>query len=361
MSYLVQGWKAVGPGRLESFERPATSPGRGRALVEVAGCGVCHTDLGYLYDGVPTKHPFPLVLGHEIAGVVVEAGEGGSAWLGRRVLVPAVSPCGVCRWCKAGRATSCRASKMPGNDDDGGFASHVEVPADTLCAIDPPGGSGGGPIGAAGLELWELSVVADAVTTPLQAIRRAQVGPGDLAVVVGAGGVGIYAVQIARAMGAVVVAIDVSDAKLERALGHGAFSALSAKLGPKELKTALRRVCSETGAAGDGWRILETSGSVAGQELAWSLLTTGGSISVVGYTPSASSLRLSNLMAFDATAYGNWGCAPSLYPEALDLVAQGTVKVRGLVRREPMGEAPRVLDAVHRGEVSERVVLVPGA
>ena len=361
MERLIRGWRAVGTGKLEAFERAAVSPEHGRVLVEVAGCGVCHTDLGYLYDGVPTKHPFPLVLGHEISGVVVEAEGRAGEWLGRRVLVAAVSPCGACRWCQSGRPTACRGSRMPGNDEDGGFASHVEVPALTLCAIDGTGEAAQGPIGAAGLEPWELSVVADAVTTPLQAIRRAQVGRGDLAVVVGAGGVGIYAVQIARAAGAVVVALDVSEAKLARAVEYGASAALSATDGAKEIKTALRKLCATTGAPADGWRIFETSGSVPGQELAWSLLSPGGSISVVGYTAKAASLRLSNLMAFDATAYGNWGCSPALYPEALELVKSGVVRVRGLVRRESLEDAPRVLEAVHRGEVAERVVLVPGA
>ncbi len=361
MERLVRGWRAVGTGKLEAFERAAEVPAHGSALVEVAGCGVCHTDLGYLYGGVPTKHPWPLVLGHEIAGTVVDAGTGAREWIGRRVLVPAVSPCGACRWCRSGRPTACRGSRMPGNDEDGGFASHVEVPAHTLCPIDATADAGSGPVGSVGLELWELAVVADAVTTPLQAIRRAQVGRGDLAVVVGAGGVGIYAVQIARAAGAVVAAIDVSEERRGRAVDYGAALALPGTDDPKDVKAALRKLCATTGVPADGWRILETSGSTAGQGLAWSLLTPGGSISVVGYTPEASAFRLSNLMAFDATAYGNWGCAPALYPEALALVKSGVVRVRGLVRREPLHDAPRVLEAVHRGEVAERVVLVPDA
>ncbi len=355
MDLTIRGWRAVGPGKLESFEARAGVPGPGRVLVAVAGCGICHTDLGYLYDGVPTQHPFPLVLGHEIVGTVVAAGDGAGEWNGRRVLVPAVSPCGRCRWCRAGRPTACRASLMPGNDEDGGFASHVEVPARWLSEI----GAGEPPPGAGGLELWELAVVADAVTTPLQAVRRAQVGPGDLAIVVGAGGVGVYAVQIARAAGAAVAAIDVTQERRARAVEYGAALALAATENPKDIKAALRKLCRATGAAPDGWRVLETSGTRAGQELAWSLLTPGGSISVVGYTAAPGTFRLSNLMAYDATAYGNWGCAPALYPEALALVTAGTVRVRGLVRRESLAEAPKIIEAVHRGEIAERVVLVP--
>ena len=70
-------------------------------------------------------------------------------------------------------------------------------------------------------------------------------------------------------------------------------------------------------------------------------------------------MKLSNLMAFDATAYGNWGCDPALYPEALELVTSGAVRVRGLIRKERMADAPQVIDAVHHGKIAERVVLVP--
>ena len=68
-------------------------------LIKVAACGVCHTDLGFYYDGVPTRHPFPLILGHEISGTVVEAGDGAEDWVGKQVVVPAVIPCGECDAC----------------------------------------------------------------------------------------------------------------------------------------------------------------------------------------------------------------------------------------------------------------------
>ncbi|MHB8877734.1 MAG: 6-hydroxycyclohex-1-ene-1-carbonyl-CoA dehydrogenase [Myxococcaceae bacterium] len=358
---MIRGWKMTGPGTLTAFEEKAKDPSAGRVLVKVAGCGVCHTDLGYLYGGVPTKQKLPLVLGHEISGVVLAAGAGGEAWLGRRVLVPAVSSCGSCRWCKGGRPTACRASKMPGNDEDGGFASHVEVPAATLCAVDGGGAkvAEDAPIGKEGLGLWELSVVADAVSTPVQAIKRCGLAKGDLAVVIGCGGVGTYAVQIARAAGAHVAAIDIDPAKLERAKQFGAALTVDAKTPFKELRGALQAFAKSAGVPADGWRILETSGSKPGQELGWGLLTPGGSISIVGFTTEASQVKLSNLMAFDATAYGNWGCDPALYPYALELVTSGAVRVRGLIRKERMADAPQVIDAVHHGKIAERVVLVP--
>ncbi len=93
---------AVGaPFESETFTAP---PGPGEVVVEIAGCGVCHTDLGYFYDGVRTSHALPLTLGHEISGRVVAAGEGAESWLGKAVIVPAVMPCGECDLCKRGRA-----------------------------------------------------------------------------------------------------------------------------------------------------------------------------------------------------------------------------------------------------------------
>lgn len=113
---------------LELCELTTFKPLRGEVVVEVAGCGVCHTDIGFAFDGVPTRHLLPLILGHEISGRVVTTGDDTSAWLGRSVIIPAVIPCGECPACLAGRPTICRRQFMPGNDGNGGFASHVLVP-----------------------------------------------------------------------------------------------------------------------------------------------------------------------------------------------------------------------------------------
>ena len=100
-------------------------------LVEIAGCGVCHTDLSYFYYGVPTVSKPPLTLGHEISGRVV-AGE--ESWIGKEVIIPAVMPCNNCPICDAGRGNRCLAQKMPGNSLGiyGGFSSHIPVPATDL-------------------------------------------------------------------------------------------------------------------------------------------------------------------------------------------------------------------------------------
>jgi 6-hydroxycyclohex-1-ene-1-carbonyl-CoA dehydrogenase len=326
----------------------------GEVAVAVAGCGVCHTDLGYYYDGVRLNHAMPLALGHEVSGRVVAVGAGAAAWRGMSVIVPAVLPCGECDLCRRGRGTICRHQKMPGNDIQGGFASHIVVPARGLCPVDET------RLKAAGLDLADVSVVADALTTPYQAVKRAGVGPGALAVVVGAGGVGGYAVQIAKAFGAAVVAIDVDAEKLAAIARCGAALVLNAReMDGRALKGAVRSFARERGFRETEWFIFECSGTAAGQLTAYGLLVHGATLSVVGFTLDKVELRLSNLMAFDARALGNWGCPPELYPAALDLVLDGKVQIKPFVEQRPLADINAVFDAVHRHELKRRVVLVP--
>ena len=130
----IETWQMVELGKLArvSLDVPELKPDE--VMVEIAGCGVCHTDLGYFYDGVPTVTKPPLTLGHEISGRVV-AGDG--KWLGKEVIIPAVMPCNNCPICAAGRGNRCLAQKMPGNSLGiyGGFSSHIVVPSADLCLV----------------------------------------------------------------------------------------------------------------------------------------------------------------------------------------------------------------------------------
>ena len=348
-------WVMRGVGQPLALEPMALeAPGPGAVMVEVAGCGVCHTDLGYLYDGVRTNHPLPLALGHEVSGRVVQAGAGAESWLGRAVIVPAVIPCGECDSCRRGKATICPSQAMPGNDIHGGFATHLTIPARGLCPVDE------GRLAGAGLGLADLAVVADAVTTPYQAALQAGVGPGDLAVVVGVGGVGSYCAQIAQAMGARVVAIDVDQAKLDLLAAQGVAHGLDPRrLDAKALKKEIGELARREGLRAREWMVFECSGTAAGQATAWSLLVHGATLAVVGFTLDKVEVRLSNLMAFHARALGNWGCPPQLYPGALDLVLDGRVKLGPYVERHPLGEVNRVLAEVHARRLTRRAILVP--
>lgn len=328
-------------------------------VVEVAGCGVCHTDLGFFYDGVKTRAALPLCLGHEISGMVVETGSEAGGWLGKAVIVPAVLPCGECPLCRTGGACICTSQVMPGNDVHGGFASHVAVPSRWLCEV-PGCTSPDQRLGATGVTLRELSVVADAVSTPYQAVLRSGLEPGGLAIVIGAGGVGGYAVSIAAARGATVIALDVDPGRLEASREFGARAVLDVRnKAYREIKKAVASLAKELSAPSQRWRIFECSGTRAGQETAWGLLVQGAYLAVVGFTMDPVEVRLSNLMAFDATARGNWGCDPALYPEVLRLVLEGDVAVSPRVELMPLSKIDEAFRLVHEKRIGRRVVLVP--
>ncbi|MCB9913586.1 MAG: 6-hydroxycyclohex-1-ene-1-carbonyl-CoA dehydrogenase [Planctomycetes bacterium] len=333
------------------------TPATGEVLVKVAGCGVCHTDLGFFYDGVPTRHPFPLTLGHEVSGTVVAAGAGADEWIGKAVVVPAVIPCGRCRACREGHGSICPQQIFPGNDLHGGFGTHLRVPAHGLCAVpdlaDPH-------VNRAGLDLAALSVIADAVSTPYQAIERSGLARGDVAVFVGAGGVGSFGIQVAAGRGAHVVAIDVDEGRLARVREHGAALTLNPREHDfKAIKKAVQAFCDQHEAPTWHRKVYETSGTTAGQETAFGLLGHGGYLSVVGFTPKKVELRLSNLMAFDATAQGNWGCLPEHYPDIVDLALAGTLALEPFVERRPLATINQTFAELHEHGSARRIVLIP--
>ena len=350
----IRSWMMTSPGQPFEFnERPVGDIPAGEALVRVAGCGVCHTDLSFLHHGVSTRATLPLTLGHEISGTVEAIGDGVErSLLDAPVIVPAVMPCGECEACRAGQVRICPNQIMPGNDRHGGFATHVVVPARYLCPVPDHV--------LTDFDLWKLAVVADALTTPYQSVVRSGLQAGDLAVVIGAGGIGIHAVQIAAATGAHVVAIDVNPGRLALASAHGAVAALnSAELTSRELRHMVNEAANKAGARSFGWRIFETSGTKPGQETAWSLLSHGSVLAVVGFTMNKLELRLSNLMAFDAKAIGNWGCDARLYPEVVDLLATHRVQLTPFVEAHPLSAINDVFEQAHHHTPALRPILRP--
>ena len=354
----VASWVVREAGRPMVLEERDERPQDGEVLVAVSGCGVCHTDLGFFYEGVPTRTPFPLTLGHEVSGRVVEAGRGAEEWLGRAVVVPAVIPCGTCPACRAGRGRVCPRQVFPGSDVHGGFGTHLRVPARGLCPVPDLADRARNP---GGFDLATLSVVADAVSTPYQAIVRSGLGAGDLAVFVGVGGIGGFGAQIASVLGAHVAALDPDPSRLAALEGRTDLALDPTSMDPKELRRALRRFADDRAVPTWRTRIFETSGTVAGQATAWGLLGPGAYLGIVGYAPRAVELRLSNLMAFDATAEGTWGCLPGLYPAVVDLVLSGRIALDEFVERRPMPAIQDVFEDLHAHRTRRRVVLVPEA
>jgi 6-hydroxycyclohex-1-ene-1-carbonyl-CoA dehydrogenase len=319
------------------------------ALIAIAGCGVCHTDLSFWHYGVKTKQELPLTLGHEISGTVID---GPDHWVGKNVIIPAVLPCGECDLCKRGRSNICQSQLMPGNDFNGGFASHIKVPHKYLCEVPE-----------AVLEkykLEELAVIADAISTPYQVIKKSELEEGDLAIVIGVGGVGVYGALIAKIMGAKVIALDISDEKLALAKENGVDATLNTKgMDFRELKAKVKELANEIGAPRYGWKIYEISGTKTGQETAFGLLTFTSTLSIVGFTMDKLEVRLSNLMAFDAKIIGTWGCMPELYPEVVDLIASGKLDIGKFVQTFPMSQINEVFRNTLDQQYTKRSIMVP--
>jgi 6-hydroxycyclohex-1-ene-1-carbonyl-CoA dehydrogenase len=349
---FIDTWQMPEPGRLAKTRIPVPALAPADALVEVRGCGVCHTDISYFYMGVPTEQKPPLSLGHEISGVVVA---GPSHLVGREVIVPAVMPCNACEICRMGRPNRCLSQKMPGNSLGiyGGFSSHIPVPAADLCVVGD----------RKGIPLEHLSVIADAVTTPYQAAVRARIAPGDRVIVIGAaGGVGSFMTQVAKAMGAAaVIGIDVNEEKLKLMEGYGADFTINPKgKNAKEVKDAIKGFCKTKGIPSNfGWKIFEVTGVKAGQELALALLAFVGTLVVVGYGTDETTYMLSRLMAFDAEIIGTWGCPPQHYPAVLQLCIDGRIALAPFVETQPMSRIAQVFDDAHHGRLKKRVVLTP--
>lgn len=202
------------PGQpLRLAELPVPQPGPGELLVRLLACGVCHTDVHIRDGSVAPAHPLrPLVLGHEGVGRVVALGEGADpGLLGTSVGLPWIhDACGACRECLGGHESFCPNQRANGFTVHGAYAEYAL--ADARFALRLP--EDADPVSTAPLFCAGL--------TAYGGIKRAQIGPGSRVAIFGCGGLGLYAVQIARRAGAEVLAVDLSEEKLAQARCFGA-------------------------------------------------------------------------------------------------------------------------------------------
>lgn len=328
------------PLKVEEVETPKAGPGE--ILVKVAACGVCHTDIGYIDEGVPTFKKPPMILGHEAAGSVAGLGEGVTNFSeGDRVLIPAVFTCGDCAYCRTGRENICLNMRMLGNNMDGAYAEYTVVPARDCLNMPEE------------IPLEEGCIIADAISTPYHAVKnRAKVRPGDVVCVYGCGGVGMNVVQLAVATGAVVVAVDVDDDKLRMASDLGAWKTVNAK-GVNPAKE-IRKL---TGGGAD--IAIEAIGNPLTIDQAFSSLKTGGRLCIVGYTGQDVKISAGRIMFREMEIVGSLGCRPVDYHKIVDMVKGGRIKVTEMVTaRFPLDEINEALDLLRSGKSLRSIVVM---
>jgi 2-desacetyl-2-hydroxyethyl bacteriochlorophyllide A dehydrogenase len=320
--------------RVEDREEPEAGPGE--TLLRVRAAGLCGTDLKLIDGALGPSIRLPLIPGHEVAGQVV-GGDGAFA-PGARVACYVYISCGACPFCLAGRTTVCPSAVRIGLERDGGLSEYVAVPTSILIEI-PPAVS------------YEAAAVAmDSVAAPWAALHRAgAVRAGERVLVLGAGGLGLNAVQIACASGARVAAVDLAEQRLQAARAAGAELAVT----PDELGRL------RAWAPGGVDLLVELSGAPDAFGHAVSAVKPGGRVVLCGYRPGTPyPLDSAAVVLGELTLAGSRNAAFEDCRAALDAVARGTV-VPSIDRIVPLHEAPRALDELRAGRDDGRIVVRP--
>lgn len=322
-------------------EVPTPEPGSGEALIKVAACGVCHTDLHYLDHGVATFKEPPMIPGHEISGVVETPGDGvTNVGAGDHVIIPAVLTCGQCSACRRGRENICENMLMVGNNINGGYAEYIAVPAKDLIPLPK------------NLNLENCSIIADALSTPFHAVvNRGEIKSGQVVSVFGCGGVGINVVQFAVLAGAKVIAVDISDEKLELAKKLGAFATYNAR--EPKVEKAVRKATGGCDVA------FEVIGKPAVMLQAMATLKTGGRFVMVGYSADEVGLSAARIMYREMDIRGSLGCRPVDYHTIVGLVDQGRVALEPLIStRYQIDDINKAFDDIREGKPIIRNLMV---
>lgn len=315
----TQPYRAVrlaAPGRpLEDVTLEAQAPAPGEILVRVQAAGICHSDAHYRSGVGSTNHP--LTLGHEVAGVVAATGAGVTTpRVGDRVCLHYLVTCGACADCRAGREQFCATGQMIGKDRDGGFAELIRIPARNAHPLP------------AAVPFEHGAIMMCSSATALHALRKARVRPGDAVAVFGIGGLGVSAVQLARALGAsAVYAVDLNPAKLAYAARLGAVP-IDARAGDP-----VRSIRAATGGRGVD-AALELIGSAKVMEQAVQSLAPQGRAALAGLTQERLSVApYRDLLGREAEIIGVSDHLASEIGELMQFVARGALVLDEAVTR----------------------------
>jgi len=320
-------------------ERAVPVPGPGEVRVRVAACGVCGSDRFLQQGGFGSV--LPVVPGHEAAGWIDAPGPGVTGLSpGQPVALYYIAHCGKCRHCRAGRENICLHVRRMGVDFDGAMADFVVLPAANCLPLPP------------GTDLAAAAVITDAIGTPLHALGRARVGPGDRVLVMGIGGIGSNAVQIARHLGAEVIAASRSAEALETARRMGAHHTLVSD------DDLAGRVATLT--AGEGVdAVIQCAPGAAAFGAALGCLGRGGRLVVVGTAKAPVPVSTNEVLWREHEILGSRGFTRADVRQGLDWHAAGLIRTDHLTaRRRPLEELNAAIADLDDPSVVRTVIML---
>lgn len=309
--------------------------GIGEILIKVKACGVCHTDL-HLAAGEWRLPKLPLVLGHEAVGVVEAVGPGVISFKpGDRAGVPWIySTCGECEYCTSDREPLCPAIVVTGFMVDGGYAEYLKALASHAVAVP------------AELTYLDAAPVYCAALTSYRALKISGARVGHTVAIWGIGGLGHYAVQIAKAMGASVVAVDISESKLDLARQLGADASIDAsRQGPAEVIRSL----------GGAHVVVNLAPAAETVAQGFEALRPSGTLVLVGLPPGNFTLPILGSVAKGTRVLTSAVGARQDLREVLALAAAG--KIKTIAEPCRLEEINEVFERMRKGQISGRVVI----
>ncbi|OHD72849.1 MAG: alcohol dehydrogenase [Spirochaetes bacterium RBG_13_68_11] len=331
---------------LELFDVPVPAVGDRDVLVRVKAAGICHSDVHYR-AGTSQVRPLPMTLGHEVAGVVEEVGRGAAGRLraGDRVVLHYNLSCGDCWYCSTGNEQFCPHGLMLGHFTDGGYSEYVAVPARNALPLPPE------------IPFEQGATLMCASATSFHALRKARLRAGERAAVFGVGGLGMSAVQLARAFGAIeVFAVDLAAEKLALAEHYGACPVDAARTDPVE---EIRRRTEGRGVD----VALEMVGRASTMRQAVRSLAPMGRAVIVGIGGEPLSIdTYRELLGGEAEVIGSNDHLLQELPQLIEMARRGILDTSRVVTRTiPLDPVAinGALDALERYEGGIRTVIVP--
>ncbi len=305
------------PSRLEYTDFEDPQPGEHEVALRIRACGICGSDI-HGWDGSSGRRRPPLIMGHEAAGEIVAVGPKVEKWrIGDRVTFDSTISCGTCAYCREGQVNLCENRRVVGvapaeYRQHGAFAEKLVLPERILYALPDT------------LSFTHAAMV-EPVSIAVHAVQRVTIRPTDTAVVVGAGMIGLFIIQVLRWAGArQIVAVDLADNRLAAARELGATHTLKS-----DAVDVAAEVQALTGGRGADVAF-EVVGISPTLQIALQSLRRGGAAVLVGNLAPKTDFPLQAVVTRELTLHGTCGSAGE-YPLCLDLIARGIVQVDPMI------------------------------